>query len=99
MGGLAVAAGLAVGAVSLVLGFGGWQMARLWLWLLGSAMLILIGVQLVISWIVMRVLEELSQREVQVGNDLAAECKIAPRAGGALDNGRAEGRGESRHNE
>ncbi len=30
-----------------------------------AAMLILVGVQLVISWIVMRVLEELSQREVQ----------------------------------
>jgi hypothetical protein len=35
-------------------------MSRLWLWLLGGSMLILIGVQLIISWLVMRVLEELS---------------------------------------
>jgi glycosyltransferase involved in cell wall biosynthesis len=77
MGGLAIAAGIAVGAVSLVLSFGGWEMARLWLWLLGSAMLILMGVQLAISWVVMQVLAEVSQREVRVGNDLAAESKIA----------------------
>ena len=76
MGGLAIVAGLGVGAVSLVLSFGGWDMARLWLWLLGSAMLVLVGVQFIVSWIVMRMLEEVSQREVQVGNDLAAESKI-----------------------
>jgi hypothetical protein len=35
-------------------------MSRLWLWLLGGSMLILIGVQLIIPWLVMRVLEELS---------------------------------------
>jgi glycosyltransferase involved in cell wall biosynthesis len=47
----------------------GWELSRLWLYLLGSAMLVLIGVQLAISWLLMRVLEELSQREVQVMND------------------------------
>ena len=31
----------------------------------GSALLILVGVQLVISWILMRVLERLSEREAQ----------------------------------
>jgi glycosyltransferase involved in cell wall biosynthesis len=72
MGGLATLAGLAVGAVSLVLGLNGWDMSRLWLWLLGGSMLILVGVQLVISWLVMRVLEELAQREVKVGLDLQA---------------------------
>jgi len=77
MGGLAFIVGLVVGIVSLALSFGGWDIARLWLWLLGSAMLMLVGVQLVISWIVMRVLEEVSQRETQVGNDLQAEGKIA----------------------
>jgi hypothetical protein len=35
-------------------------------------MLSLVGVQLVISWVVMRVLEELSQRETMVGLDLQA---------------------------
>ncbi len=72
MGGLTIVAGLAVGAVSLVLGLNGWDMARLWLWLLGGSMLILVGVQLAISWLVMRVLEELAQREVKVGLDLQA---------------------------
>jgi hypothetical protein len=47
----------------------GWELTRLWLYLLGSAMLVLIGVQLAISWLLMRVLEELSQREMQVLND------------------------------
>lgn len=47
----------------------GWELARLWLYLLGSAMFVLIGVQLAISWLLMRVLEELSQREIQVAND------------------------------
>jgi hypothetical protein len=37
---------------------------------MGGAMLILIGVQLVISWVLMRVLEELSARE---GVKLAVE--------------------------
>ena len=73
MGGLAILAGLAVGAGSLILSLNGWDMSRLWLWLLGGSMLILVGVQLVISWIVMRVLEELTQREVKVGLDLQAK--------------------------
>jgi glycosyltransferase involved in cell wall biosynthesis len=47
----------------------GWEVARLWLYLLGSAALLLIGIQLSISWLLMRVLEELSQREIQVLND------------------------------
>ena len=47
----------------------GWEVVRLWLYLLGSAALLLIGIQLSISWLLMRVLEELSQREMQVLND------------------------------
>jgi hypothetical protein len=43
----------------------GWEVARLWLYLLGSATLVLIGVQLSMSWLLMRVLDELSQREMQ----------------------------------
>ena len=48
----------------------GWEVARLWMYLLGSATLVLIGIQLSISWLLMRVLDELSQREVQVLNDI-----------------------------
>ena len=63
MGLLAIVGGLVLGGVSLALGIAGWEIARLWLYLLGSAMAILIGVQLAINWILMRVLEELSHRK------------------------------------
>jgi glycosyltransferase involved in cell wall biosynthesis len=76
MGGLLVLMGGSVAVGSLALSFGGWDMSRLWLWLLGGSMLILIGVQLVISWLVMRVLEELSQREIKVGLDLEAKSAV-----------------------
>jgi glycosyltransferase involved in cell wall biosynthesis len=73
MGGLSALAGVVVSVGSLALSFNGWDMSRLWLWLLAGAMLSLVGVQLFISWIVMRVLEELSQREVMVEMDLQAK--------------------------
>jgi glycosyltransferase involved in cell wall biosynthesis len=62
--------GLVLGVVSLVLGASGWEIARLWLYLLGSAMLILIGLQLIIYWILIRALDELSQREIHIQQDL-----------------------------
>jgi glycosyltransferase involved in cell wall biosynthesis len=62
--------GLLLGGVSIYLGVNGWEIARLWLYLLGSAMFILIGVQLVIYWILMRVLEELSQRGEMTKKDM-----------------------------
>jgi hypothetical protein len=58
--------------VSLGLGVSGWAIERLWLYLLGSAMLVLVGVQLVIYWVLLRVLAELSQREVLAKKDLGA---------------------------
>ena len=48
----------------------GWDVSRLWLYLMGSATLVLIGIQLTIVWLLMRVLDELSQREVQVLNGM-----------------------------
>jgi len=70
MGLVAVLAGLLAGGISLGFGFAGWPVSRLWLYLLGSAMLILIGAQLMISWVLMRVLEGLNQREMLVSADL-----------------------------
>lgn len=72
LGGLTFFVGLAIGVGSLVLGLNGWEIARLWLYLLGSAMLILMGVQLVIYWFLLRVLDELSQREQRISIDLMA---------------------------
>ena len=63
LGLVSVFLGTLTGLVSMALGMSGWEIARLWLYLLGSAMLILVGVQLVIYWLLLRVLEELSQRE------------------------------------
>lgn len=62
--------GLAMGAAALGLGFGGVAIQRLWLWLLGSALFLLTGLQLVISWILVRVLEELSEREALTATEL-----------------------------
>jgi len=68
---LAATGGALVGLASMFLGMrSDWPISRLWLYLLGSAMLILIGVQLGISWVVMRVLEELSERDRQVATDM-----------------------------
>jgi hypothetical protein len=73
MGLVGLAAGLAVAGVTLLLGVRGWEIDRLWLYLLGSAMFILVGFQLIIYWVLQRVLEELSQREAQVVKDMSAE--------------------------
>jgi hypothetical protein len=62
MGLTAFALGLAVAAATLALGVGGWPVERLWLYLAGSALLLLAGLQLFLYWIVMRILEELSER-------------------------------------
>lgn len=65
-----LAGGLVVGAISSGLGFAGWPVSRLWLYLLASAMLLLVGLQLVVSWVVMRVLSELTQRDLLVQGDM-----------------------------
>jgi glycosyltransferase involved in cell wall biosynthesis len=70
MGLLSIGIGSLIGLGSLLLSFTGWEIARLWLYLLGSAMLFLIGVQLVIYWILLRVLDELSEREILARQDM-----------------------------
>jgi uncharacterized membrane protein len=76
MGLASAVAGLAVGGWASVASLAGWDIARLWLYLLGSAMLILVGVQLVIYWLLVRVLEELSHREALAQRDrVPGACK------------------------
>lgn len=65
-------AGVVLGAAGLVLGLNGAELARMWFYLLASAMLMLAGVQLIIYWVLMRVLEELSKRETLAQSDLQA---------------------------
>ncbi|HMN61810.1 MAG TPA: hypothetical protein PJ988_15675, partial [Anaerolinea sp.] len=72
MGAVSFFIGLVIGLVSLILGVSGWDFNRLWLYLLGSALFILVGVQLIIYWLLMRVLEDLSQRDIQARQDMDA---------------------------
>jgi glycosyltransferase involved in cell wall biosynthesis len=67
---IGILAGLVVAVIAIVLGVQGWEISRLWLYLLGSAMFFLVGIQLLIYWILMRVLEQLSQRELLTRKDM-----------------------------
>jgi hypothetical protein len=70
MGIASMVSGLVIGLVSLVLGLQGWEIERIWFYLLGSALVFLIGLQLVIYWLLLRVLEELSRREILTRQDM-----------------------------
>ena len=70
LGLVALFASVAVAITSIVLGVQGWDITRLWFYLLGSAMVILMGLQLIVYWILVRVLEELSQHEILTEKDL-----------------------------
>jgi hypothetical protein len=67
MGALAIVAGVVISVISLLLSYRGWSMDRLWLYLAGSAMLIIIGIQLASSWLEMSILRELSERQAPKG--------------------------------
>lgn len=70
IGVLGIVGGTALAIVLLFLGLSGWPIERLWFWLLLAAMATIIGMQLVVSWFIMRALEELSQRERRVVSDM-----------------------------
>lgn len=70
MGILSLLAGLSIGVGSLVLGISGWEIERLWFYMLSSALIFLVGVQLVIYWLLLRVLDELNQREFLTKQDM-----------------------------
>lgn len=55
--------------ISILLGFNGWDITRIWFYLLTSAMVGLVGMQLIFYWILLRVIEEVSQREVLKGTE------------------------------
>ncbi len=71
MGLLALVLGFVLGAGILSLAISqSWPIQRVWLYLLGSAMATLVGIQLIIYWVLTRVLEQLSQREILAKRDL-----------------------------
>jgi hypothetical protein len=57
---LTAAVGAVLASGSLVLGLLGWPIDRLWLYLVGSALLLLVGIQLIVSWILMQTLQEVA---------------------------------------
>jgi hypothetical protein len=85
LGAGAVCLGIVVAGASLFLGLSGWDITRLWLWLLGSALLVLTGVQLTISWILMRVLEEMAGREALLDTELPGRMPPAPQTDWAAE--------------
>jgi glycosyltransferase involved in cell wall biosynthesis len=74
IGGLLVLAGAVLGLVSLAFGLSDGDINRQWFWMLSSSMIFIIGVQLLVSWCVMRVLEQLNQRDGKVSMDLAGSA-------------------------
>jgi hypothetical protein len=73
MGVLSMLLGLFISTVALSLGVNGWEIDRLWFYLLGSALLFLAGIQLFIYWLLLRILEELSKREILTKQDMGLE--------------------------
>jgi glycosyltransferase involved in cell wall biosynthesis len=70
MGLASMFAGLAIGLIALALAVRGWDIGRLWFYMVCSALVFLVGVQLVVYWLLLRILEELSRREILTKQDI-----------------------------
>jgi hypothetical protein len=73
MGVVAIFVSLIMVITSLALGLNGWEIERIWFYLVGSALVFLIGMQLAVYWLLLRVLEELSKREILTRQDMGLE--------------------------
>jgi glycosyltransferase involved in cell wall biosynthesis len=69
VGALTLAVGSIIALTALALGLRGWEISRLWLYLTSSAMMIVVGVQLMIYRLLMNVLLDLSQRDAAAQAD------------------------------
>ncbi|MBN2118863.1 MAG: glycosyltransferase family 2 protein [Anaerolineales bacterium] len=70
MGLVAIFAGPAIALAALLIGAGSWEIGRLWFYMVGSALIFLVGVQLIVYWLLLRILEELSQRAMLTKQDM-----------------------------
>jgi hypothetical protein len=70
LGALAVVAGAVLAMVLLIVAVSGGTLEQMWLWMIASAMAVLIGVQLIVARVIMNVLDDLSQREIKQGLDM-----------------------------
>jgi len=66
IGGLSCLVGLIAGGITIGLGIRGTGVERLWFYWLISAMFLLIGFQFILSWIILRVLDEIAIRETRI---------------------------------
>jgi glycosyltransferase involved in cell wall biosynthesis len=71
IGGLAAVGGIVISGIALGLLAAQWSFAQLWVWLVLGALLIVVGAQLGMSYLVIRVLDELARREASAQRDLA----------------------------
>ena len=67
---LLVAIGVIAAVILLALALSGWTLEQMWLWMIAGAMATLIGVQLIVSRVIMNVLSDLSQRESRQSEDM-----------------------------
>ena len=65
-----VVVGAIAAIVLLVLALSGWTLEQMWLWMIAGAMATLVGVQLIVSRVIMNVLADLSQREDRQSEDM-----------------------------
>ena len=74
----ALTLGFALGMASLLLALTGWTVEQLWLYYLASACLALVGVQMIIAWVQMQVLETLRMRDRLVAEDMLGKRQTEP---------------------
>ena len=73
VGTVSLGLGLVLGLVSLVLGLQGLPVSRLWFYYLASASLSLVGVQLMVAWVQMQVLDALKARDNLIAEDMRVD--------------------------
>jgi len=82
--------GLGVTLLSFVLALGGWTTEQLWIYYLASASFVLVGIQLIISWVQMQVFDTLRIREQLTSSDLRGKEAISSEATSRSSDVRAE---------
>ena len=81
---LSFLAGVGLGITSLVLGMNGQGIVELWIYYLGSASLSLVGIQLMIAWVQIQILETLRIRDDLVAEDMQGKEHAPASVGGDL---------------
>jgi glycosyltransferase involved in cell wall biosynthesis len=74
----ALSAGLLLAFISLALALSGWSVTQLWLYYLTSACLSLMGIQFIIAWVQMQILDTLRLREQLVADDMQGQEVTPP---------------------